>query len=468
MDFPESKNVPSIEPPFTSDWVNVLLGVVIGGIILFSVVMLYLIFSPKKQPVIIKQTVQQNQTTQVPAIISGVINFNGYAPEGASIILSQRSSTGHDVFAPFATIPATNNSSWKWDGAFSGMSYEIQASLLINGKTQDVSNILTVAAPAVNQVVQVQSTVTAPPKPATIAGIVDVSGYIPPGTSLSILEKKDSDTDFTPIASGLTPIDKISWAWDKAVTGTQYEIRAFLQQGSTTILKSDKIIVTAPATNEVIYLTSNLTSPQPIQTSISGNIVLNGTIPSGSSLSVWYRPTGTSQFAQVVTNMYPQSGTTWTWKDALSGTLYDFQASLTQGATTVAQSQIVTVPAPTDNTVLIINAPTIPLSPQGNSTMTNTCIGKNTSTNLWQVQIMVNNNSVIQNMQQYRLIIGTSSGGNQMYDVTNSVINQSSPSITTGFIFTPSQTYFAQWAYATCSNCNTFSTFSQPLQFSCQ
>lgn len=468
MDFPESKNVPSIESPFPFDWVNVLFGIVIGAIVLFSATLGYFVFFQKKQTVTTSTKPAAQQTLQVSAIISGMISFNGYAPEGASIVMSQRSSTGHDVFAPFTTIPAINNASWEWGGAFAERSYEIQASLLVNGKTQDVSNILPVAAPAVNQILHIQSTMTAPPKPATITGMVGISGYIPANSTISIMGKKDTDLDFVPIATGLAPINNVSWSWNGAVTGSQYEFRAFLQQGTTTLVKSEKILVNAPAQNEIIYLTSTLTPPTPSQVSIGGVINLNGTIPSGSVLSVWYRPTGTSQFEQVVTNLYPQSGTIWIWKNALSGSLYDMQASLTQGSTTIAQSSIITVPAPTDNVVLTINAPAPPPAPQGSNTLTNTCIGKNTSTNLWQVQIQVNNNAVIQNMQQYRLIIGTVSGGNQMYDVTNSVINQSSPSITTGFIFTPSQSYFAQWQYATCSNCSTFSPFSQAIQISCQ
>lgn len=91
------------------------------------------------------------------ALISGNINFNGIAPNGSSIVIVARSS-GTTPFKVVAdSIPAQDGASWSWNSASVGTMYDLQAVLKNNNNDLAISRTLTVAAPASNEVLTLNS-----------------------------------------------------------------------------------------------------------------------------------------------------------------------------------------------------------------------------------------------------------------------------------------------------------------------
>ncbi len=458
----------NLAPKTPTSWTSIALSIAIPLIVLLVMIIGAMYYADH----IRNQSQQQIAVlAKNHASISGSIDFNGYTPSNATITISERISGGGS-FTPVVTgLDPIDGEAWVWNNAVSGVAYDLQASLIVNGNAVATSQILTVAAPASSEVLRIVSTLASPNSTAQISGSIDLNGYIPVGSTIAIGARQKGTQNYTIVASGIFPQDGATWSWANAVTGTTYEVVAYLQQNGTTLSQSPKIVTEAPAENEVLVLNSTAVPPQPAIVTVSGSFNINGVIPPNSSVSLGVRPTGTSQFNIVASNLPANNGGAWSWSGASSGTSYDFQAYVvTNGGQTNISSQILTTNAPAANEILTINAPNIPPAPTG-TTMTNTCVGKNPSTNLWQVQFNFNTNYSAPGVQQYLFTVGNNNGGNQFVNNTITPSNMGSPnqsqSYTSGFVFTEGQTYYAQWAYATCANCNTFSNFSPSLQFYC-
>jgi len=407
------------------------------------------------------------------AFVSGSVGINGVIPSSATIAIGERKHGSDGQFQIVVTgIQASDGVSYHWDTASHGQPYDMQAYLQVNGNTIASSDIVTLVAPAVSEVFHInipqsQGSGSSQNQSANISGIVDLNGYIPPGSTIAIAEQASGQSAFTTTITGLSATDGIAWTWDNANAGTAYAIIAYLQVNGNTVSQSNAISVTAPAANEVLVINSTATPPAPATVSVSGSINLNGSIPQGSTISVAARQTGTQTFSIFASNLSASDGVTWNYGNATSGVSYDFQAYLQSNGQTSSTSQVLTVTAPANNEVLTINAQTQPQAPPANS-ITNECNGKNPSTNLWQVTLGVNNNNVVPGAQQYWVTIGTNQGGNNVY---NTIVNANNTgqfqNVQTGFVLTEGQQYYAQYAYSTCQNCNTFSQFSQSLQIYC-
>ncbi len=304
----------------------------------------------------------------------------------------------------------------------------------------------------------------------SISGLFDINGQVPQNASITVLARRDGEKDFKVVVSNVSAVDGGAWEFIGASKNDPYDLQAVINSGGQTVATSNTITVVAPADSEVLRF--NIASQQASKdpASISGTIGLNGYIPSGSVVTVSARQTGTGPFITFLSNLPATDGTTWSYTAGLSGTSYDIQASLQTNGVTLSQSQILTALAPASLETLTINAQNQPAAPRGNS-MTNTCVGKNPSTNLWQVQFTYNNNNAVPGVQQYLLSVGNTQVGNQFVNNQSSPSSPGSPnqtrSYTTGFVFTEGQSYYAQWAYATCASCNTFSQPSTSLQFYC-
>lgn len=404
-------------------------------------------------------------------IISGEVDLNGYIPPNSTLSIAQRlvgSSTSFETFV--AGVDAVNGAVWSFNSATQNEAYEIRAQLLSpTGSVIGTSSILTAVAPATSEVLRINSTAASPTSTTTlIAGTVGLNGYIPSGSTISIASRPTGTTTFNTVVSGIAASDGVSWSWNGATAGVSYDLQATLMQGGSAIGTSAILTTVGPASNENFSINSTAASPAPAQVTISGLINLNGVLPSGSTITISAQAGGSSQNNVVVTGISALNGATWSWNNAQSGTSYTLQASVVNNGTVTNLSQALTVTAPASNEVLTINGQNQPSTPPANS-MTNTCVGQNNG--LWQVQITFNNNSVVTNAQQYQLTIGNNSGGNQILSTNLGPNNPSNPgqsqSYTTGYLFASGVTYFAQWAYATCTNCNTFSSYSPSLQFYC-
>lgn len=400
--------------------------------------------------------------------ISGTINLNGYIPAGASVSIASREH-GTQNFSNVETgVSATDGVAYRWNGATAGTLYDLQASLVVNNQNISQSDIYTIGTPADSEILTINSTaVPASQGLSTISGSIDLNGFVPSGATVTVSAKGPNDTDFRPVIGGFAAVDGATWIWNSAQTGASYQLQANLLSGSTAAGQSNVLTVSAPADSEVLTINSSANPPAPQVTSISGSINFNGSVPGGSTISVASRVTGQTNFSMFAQNLPATSGTAWSFTQASSGTSYDFQAYMITNGTPSAASQILTATAPAANEILTLNVQNQPSGPTA-SNMTTNCVSTNSS-GMWQVQFNYNNGPAVTNAQQYWLTVGTNSGGSQSISNTYTPSNPSQPqSYTSGNIFNQNQTYYAQWAYATCTNCSSFSSFSPSIQFSCQ
>ncbi len=417
---------------------------IIGGILVIALAFVYF-FSGKLSP----------------GVISGTIDLNGVVPQGATIsVLAQKS--GQKDFTPVVTsLNAVDGVEWSWDGATKGKTYTIKAEIISKGKTISDSAPLTVTATATEEVLRINSTYTPSPSYTTIQGTIDLNGAVTTASSIAVYQKRSTDTEFSLIIENVSAQDGASWSWGEAVAGNMYDVKAILTVNGEYAGESAVVAMAAPASNEVLTINSQY-SPPPTTTTISGSFNINGSLPSGSTLSLFKQaPTDTS-YVQIGSNISPTNGTTWSWNGATQGVQYNIMAIAYQNGSNIAQSQVINVAAPAANEVLTINTgnPT----PQPPNSPTAQCVSQSGGT--WTVNI---NYQQVSGANQYLLQVGSKPGGNDVVNYYASSTGQSTQVYTISSI-NNGQTYYAQYASSTCSSCtqsSSFSPFSNLLQFAC-
>lgn len=407
--------------------------------------------------------------TQNVAAISGTIEFDGYASPEAYLAVAERRVGKDTDFKDVVSgiVPSSGSIPWSWKDATAGNNYEIRISLKSRGKVIQQSASMIVSSPATNvaiRLVSEQQPLVA--QTATISGTIDLKGYVPSGSTVTILAKTLSAVAYGVVASaGAT--DNAPWSWSGAASGTTYDVKAQIQGSDGAILSNESpVTVTAPSNSQILKATSVATPSSQISGGISGTINLNGTVPSGSYITIGTKKNGTATFNQVLSQIPASNGISWNWGAASSGTTYDVQAYLWENNKPYAQSQILTIAAPSTFEVLTINAQE-PISAPALTTFNVSCGTKQGGQ--FQVNLNYNTQNNLPNPQQYNIVITSGSGGGQ---VVNSVVTPPTPNqsqtLTTLAVIQPSATYFAQYAFAQCTNCGTFSPLSQPIQFACQ
>lgn len=176
--------------------------------------------------------------------------------------------------------------------------------------------------------------------------------------------------------------------------------------GTLTILQNN----TSSSTNQ----TSNQTTGS---SKISGTISLIGTPPSGSSLVVAARPTGSGQqFTVIIDGITAQNNAAWSWNQAQDGVRYDVFAVLKGKSGSVdidyASSPSSTVTAPYQGQVLVVDIGYTLSAPTGSATVSCT---SHLSNNSWNTTV---NFPAVTGAKMYHVQIGTTSGGNDLLDVT--------------------------------------------------
>lgn len=413
---------------------------------------------------------QQNTNSQAGVSISGIIDLNGAPPQGSTISIQERKIGSSQYYVVIDGLQAIDGVPWNWIGAKTGVSYEIKAVLQQNGKVLAESLPQIIAAPADSEAlrIQVPKQNQTPGQIVSVSGNVDLNGYIPSGSTITIAQREVGASTFNAVVSAIPAADNAVWTWSAAESGVDYEFIAYLQQGGVTITQSSSVTVIAPATNEVITINSQST-PQAVQTNgvISGTISLNGTVPSGSTVSIGTRVTGTSQFNMVAANIAAADGIGWSWNSATIGTMYDTQAYIIQNGSTYTTSNIITVTASAYNEVLSFNVQSSLSQPSAFTSFQ--CVSQASNGN-WNVTFSLN---AAQNAQQYWVQVGTVG---QSSNVLNTQFSPGSVSgsITTyqsANLFNTGQNYYAQYAYSTCASCGAnswnYSPFSPSIQFSC-
>lgn len=422
----------------------------------------------------------QTQTTPVAAV-AGKFDLNGPIPAGATLSVAQRVSEQGDFVVFDPGIAAQDGAAFHFEGAKENVNYDLQASLKINGEVATSSAILTVTAPATDEVLtinyspKVAAAPSASPIPGPITGHLDLNGYIPAGSIVTLQRKGPSDANFVLIGSPFIAQDQTSWIWKEPQSGVHYHIKAILSSGSNKIGESDIIHVTAPASGEEIKINSTAKAPAtggtgpssvPASSSaISGSVNLNGAAPKGGSIVVLQRtPPGKGSFQVAVDGVQPVNGSQWAWNQAASSTQYELVAVLKDAnKNDVASSQSLISTAPASNEVFNINSSLSLAAPT--QAITFACVGKNSSNNTWNVNV---NNPTIPGALSYWFQIGTSNGGSELLNTVQNASNNPSQIITA--TFNDSVTYYAKYAYSYNSNASYnsgFSAFSNTNSFKC-
>lgn len=421
----------------------------------------------------------KNISSSQTAAISGSIDLNGQAPQGATISIAQKEMGAASFNTVVSGLAAEDGVTWIWNGAQSNKNYQLQAYLVSNGQTIATSQTLTLTAPAADEVLSINYTPansnpqpSSSPQPTTgrITGTIDLNGYIPQGSYITLSQKGPAATSFTQFGSSFSASNGETWVWREAVSGTQYQIQANLFTSSgQNIGTSNPVVVTSPAANTTLVLNSTAQAPSPTTGTISGSINLNGAVPSNSSIVILATPAGANNYTVVANNIQPANGSQWSWNGAQVGTSYQVMAVLKQTNSNntqsdVADSQSLVVSAPASGEVLTLNT-NISLPPPNNGAITLNCASKNQAQNTWNVQF---NFPSISGAQTYWYQIGTTSGGSNTINTTQPATNN--PSQTVNATINDSVLYYAQYAYSYSPNAswnNGFSNFSGSYTLKC-
>lgn len=439
---------------------------IVGGVLIWL-----LFFGGNKN-----KTVQQVQQTLGGAevspvlhndvVVSGTIAFEGYAPDEAYLVIVEKTAGKNDFKSVVTGLEPKNGSiPWIWKDATHSTNYELRAQLKIRGKTVQESASVNVSAPADNVLLSLISEQDPPvAQKVSITGNVHLDGYIPAGSSLSILSRPTGGGDYTSVIVGLPAQNNIGWNWNNAMSGNTYDLSVQLKNAAGAVISSDPDkTITAPSSGVLFDISSTAQPPAPVVTGISGTININGTIPSNSYVTLAQRKTGSASFTEIKT-IPATDGVSWSWSEAQTGTQYDIQSYLWVDKKPYAQSNMLSLTAPSTNNLMTINAQQSLSAPSAN-TINVACNGQ--QNNNFQGVITYNTNAGIQNAQQYRVVVTNASTGNQVVNtVTTPSYSNQSQSMSTGYQFSSGTTYYAQYAYST--NGGTFSPLSPSLQFSCR
>lgn len=458
---------PQQPEPLPSPWVKPLLLILsIAAVMVLATLGIFLFV---KSPTLSTTQYSATPTPRSATAVSGTVFFEGYIPQGAYISLAERNETeGTQQFKEIVTglTPIDGSINWTWTDATSGQNYLIKALLKVQGKTIQESPVVDISAPATGVAINLSSQ-QAPPAPvtATLSGQVNLDGYAPTGSTLQVLTKTTNSSLYQVVASGISPTDNASWAWANASSGTTYLVKAQLVDINGKIISTGDVdTTTAPSNSEVLNVASTATPPAPVVTGISGTITINGNIPSGSYITLGTRPSGTTTFNQVASNINASNGVGFSWNGASSGQQYDVQAYLWSNNKPYAASNILTVTAPSTFDVLTINAQQ-PLQAPSSSTINVSC-GAQQNGN-YQATINYNTQGNLPNAKSFNIVATLASQNNQVVNTTVSPANPTTAqSLTTTFIFSSGATYYAQYAYST--DGNTYSPLSPSIQFACQ
>ncbi len=421
---------------------------------------------------LVARFVKIHRTTQgaVQGTLSGTLDLNGYVPGGAYARIQVRTLPNGNYVTAVDSLAARDGASWSYPNATSGETYQVQAQMVVNNNVTDTSKAVIAVAPQSNIALEINST-SQPTSPTSsvISGTINLNGFIPSGSTISISAQKQGTSSYQVVASGIPAKDGGTWTWNSAETGTSYNIRgALVSSSGTNITLSSPEVMTAPAAGELITINSTATPPTPTAVSVSGTVTFNGSMPSNPTFSLGVRKSGTTAFNNVTSGQSVSQGMSWTYNAATPGVSYDIQGYLWSNGQPYSQSQILTLTAPASGEVLTINAQTQPQAP-GSGTINVSC--GNQQNNLYQVTVNFNTQNNLPNAQQYQVAIGSTSGASDMFSSTVSPSNpNSSQSLTTNFLFSRAVNYYAQYSYSTCQggNCSTFSQPSPSVSFNCQ
>lgn len=192
--------------------------------------------------------------------------------------------------------------------------------------------------------------------PSAVQGILDINGVIPGDSSLDIVVTDKSGRQNT-ISSGVVPLDANPWSYPKATPGESYTIQAILMQNGQKLGVSNPVTVTAPASDVVLTMNIESQASGSANAIITGDIIVNGYIPSGATITIQGRRLGNQQFTTVASGLTGAARQIMTYTTAQEGTTYEVQGILyAANGTQIGSSSLLTVTAPAAHEELVINS----------------------------------------------------------------------------------------------------------------
>lgn len=190
-----------------------------------------------------------------------------------------------------------------------------------------------------------------------ISGTFDINGVIPPGATIVVRRKNAlSTTDTANSPQNFPAVDQGTWSLDGTNAGKTYIITAAIVSNGKTLAESDPVEVTAPATDETLIF--NIPEAHPAGTAmISGNILVDGYIPPGATISVKGRMLGKITYTTAASNLPAQQTQFMSYASATAGQTYQIiGVLLDKTGKQIGVSPILEVSAPALNEKLTINS----------------------------------------------------------------------------------------------------------------
>lgn len=233
--------------------------------------------------------------TQTPnAVISGNVIVNGYIPEGSTVTIRGKKLTAKNYTTVVSGTPAQRRQAVSYTTATAGTIYQVQGELVdSNGKVIGTSDTLTVAAPAANERLVINSTATAPsassgssssststPTPssgssqsqnqgsAVISGTINFNGSAPANSRIVVFAQGPGLSGNQPVVQNVPPVNGSTWSWNGAQNSAWYTLVAVLKQAQANgtdkdISTSQTVQVAAPATSVVFNINSGMSLSAP-------------------------------------------------------------------------------------------------------------------------------------------------------------------------------------------------------------
>lgn len=120
----------------------------------------------------------QEQETKT-ASISGMVRISGPVVQGSTLLMLQR-EVGETNFTAFDRLPATSNAAWTLRNLAAGQRLEITSALQVNEQNVATGEVLTLSAPATNQVINLDTGFNLPApnsRPRISCGAMDSTGH---------------------------------------------------------------------------------------------------------------------------------------------------------------------------------------------------------------------------------------------------------------------------------------------------
>lgn len=409
-----------------------------------------------------------------PSSISGIIDFAGLKPSAGDVgtvrVLTRLNNDPASTYTDTGVnLPLEDNAVWNWTNAVEGEVYDIKAVLSINGDEITQSPVITVSAPATNQVLVLDVTWDMLPDkvaeeyPVTVSGTVKVNGFIPSGSRIVGYGKRsDSLTDTYVEGPAVTAASTVDWAWDKAANGRKYTFYAIMyDSASNPIGTSDYMEKAAPFSDGNLVINSTAVAPAQ-KTTISGVVRISGKIPDNSEVDIHARKSDEENYTTIM-SLKASGEVTWEWNQADNGAFYEIDAVLDIPDGTDPQSNSVSVTAPAANVLLNIDTGKS-LSAPNQKPELSSCEDLDDGKKKAELEY-----DGISGAKMFWIQIGDEKGKS---NIKNSKVTApaSDSSLDFEVKIDEDKDYYTRYAYSTCADCgeSSYSTFSDSLKFRCE